>query len=188
MSENGLHEPSWAERSGWTLAWEFKRWAKHVLSGIPGRLGSALRCRFYGFGSCAKDVFIAEHFWAEYPKQLHIGEHTGINRGFFVNAGGGVTIDSWVLIGPGVTIYSQNHDLDGDPSLPLARRGDIRAQVHVGRGAWLAANVTVLPGVTVGEGAVVAAGAVVTHDVTPFTVVAGVPARQIRSLPQPDQR
>lgn len=188
MSKSGVHEPSWAERSGWTLGWELKRWAKCLLAGLPGRIGSGLRCRLYGFGSCGHDVFIAENFWAEYPKQLHIGEHTGVNRGLFVNAGGGVTIDSWVLIGPSVTIYSQNHDLESDPGIPFARRGDVRAPVHIGRGAWLAANVTVLPGVTIGEGAVVAAGAVVTHDVLPHSVVAGVPARQLRLLSTPESR
>jgi acetyltransferase-like isoleucine patch superfamily enzyme len=40
----------------------------------------------------------------------------------------------------------------------------------------------VLPGVTIGRGAIVAAGAVVTRDVEPLTIVAGVPARLLRSL------
>ena len=46
---------------------------------------------------------------------------------------------------------------------------------------WQGANVTVLPGVTIGEGAFVAAGAVVTKDVAPGTVVAGVPARFVKT-------
>ena len=54
--------------------------------------------------------------------------------------------------------------------------------VHVGRGAFLGANVTVLAGVTIGSGAFVAAGSVVTRDVPASTLVAGVPARAIRSL------
>lgn len=47
---------------------------------------------------------------------------------------------------------------------------------------WIAANVVVLPGVTVGEGAVVGAGSVVTKDVEPYALVAGNPARKVRSI------
>ena len=48
--------------------------------------------------------------------------------------------------------------------------------------AWIGANTTILPGVTVGENAVVAAGAVVTRNVPANTVVAGVPARVIKTI------
>jgi acetyltransferase-like isoleucine patch superfamily enzyme len=48
--------------------------------------------------------------------------------------------------------------------------------------AWIAAGATVLRGVTIGNGSVVAAGAVVTDDVPPFTIVAGNPARVVRTL------
>lgn len=44
-------------------------------------------------------------------------------------------------------------------------------------------NVIILKGVTIGEGAVVGAGSVVTHDVSPWTVVAGNPAREVKKLP-----
>jgi acetyltransferase-like isoleucine patch superfamily enzyme len=48
---------------------------------------------------------------------------------------------------------------------------------------WIGAGAVVLPGVTIGRGAVVAAGAVVTAPVEPYTVVAGVPARPIKTVP-----
>jgi acetyltransferase-like isoleucine patch superfamily enzyme len=63
------------------------------------------------------------------------------------------------------------------------RRGNVTpSPVHIGADVWLGANVTVLPGVTIGDGAVVAAGAVVAKDVAPRTLVAGVPAREVRRL------
>ena len=178
--------PDWAHRSGWSPAWELKRWVKCWLGSVPGRIGSVLRVRLYGFGGRGSDVFIAEGFWAEYPQSVRFGTSVGLNRGCFINAGGGVTIDDWVLIGPNVMIYSQTHDLDGDPALPLALRADVRRPVHIAQGAWLGANATILPGVTVGEYAVVAAGAVVSRDVPARTVVAGVPAAALRTLPEPE--
>lgn len=185
MTDPSAPNPTWATRSGWTLAWEIKRWIKCTLSGVPGRFGSFLRVRLYGFGAVGRDVFIGEGFWAEYPGNISFGDSVGLNRGCFINAGGGVTIEEWALIGPNVTIYSQSHDIDGDPDVPLALQGDVRAPVRIARGAWLGANSTILMGVTVGEGAVVAAGAVVTKDVPPRTVVGGVPASVIRTLEAP---
>jgi galactoside O-acetyltransferase len=46
---------------------------------------------------------------------------------------------------------------------------------------WLGAGVTVMDGVRVGRGSVIGAGAVVTHDVPPYSIMAGVPARSIGS-------
>jgi acetyltransferase-like isoleucine patch superfamily enzyme len=54
--------------------------------------------------------------------------------------------------------------------------------VRIENDAWICAGATILRGVTIGAGAIVGAGAVVTHDVPPFTVVAGNPARVVRNL------
>ena len=69
---------------------------------------------------------------------------------------------------------------------PIASRGDIVLEDDV----WLGVNAVVMDGVTIGQGAIVGAGAVVTHDVPPFTIVGGVPARIIGRRPdagQPDR-
>ncbi|MEM8838201.1 MAG: DapH/DapD/GlmU-related protein [Pseudomonadota bacterium] len=52
--------------------------------------------------------------------------------------------------------------------------------VSIGHDVWLGHGATILPGVTIGNGAVVGAGAVVSKDVSPYTIVGGVPARVIR--------
>lgn len=54
------------------------------------------------------------------------------------------------------------------------------ARVHVGNDCWIGHGAIILPGVSVGDGAVIAAGAVVSRSVPPYTIVGGVPARQIR--------
>ena len=68
-------------------------------------------------------------------------------------------------------------DAEHEADFFAARRA---RRVHVGHDTWIGHGATVLPGVTVGDGAVVGAGAVVTKDVTPYTVVGGVPAKPIR--------
>lgn len=55
-----------------------------------------------------------------------------------------------------------------------------KAEVVIGNDAWIGYRATLLSGITIGDGAIVAAGAVVTKDVPPYTVVGGVPAREIR--------
>lgn len=54
------------------------------------------------------------------------------------------------------------------------------ARVIIGNDVWIGHAAILLPGVTVGDGAVIAAGAVVSKDVAPYSIVGGVPARQIR--------
>lgn len=117
------------------------------------------------------------------PFSTDCGLNTHLGEGVFINAGcrfqdqGGIYIDDRALVGHNCVIATLNHNMD-----PARRANLIPEPVHIGADAWLGSNVTVLPGVRIGEGAVVAAGAVVTHDVTPRTVVGGVPAKLIKEL------
>lgn len=172
--------PSWSERSGWSMSWELKRWVKCFLGGIPGRFGSFLRQRGYPFSRCGFDVFIGERFWCEYPEHLELGDHVGINRGFLCNAAGGVSVGDWTLIGPDVTVYSQNHTVHSSEK-PRALLPDIPGPVSIGSNCWIGARAVILAGVTIGDNAVVGAGAVVTHDVASNDRVVGVPARNLSS-------
>ncbi len=83
----------------------------------------------------------------------------------------GVTLAADVFVGPSVVFTNVRR--------PRARfpRKDRFDPTRVEAGATLGANATLVAGVTVGRGAMVAAGAVVTHDVPPFTLVMGAPAR-----------
>lgn len=114
---------------------------------------------------------------SDYGRNLKIGEGVFINGGATFTDLGGIEISDRVLIGPNVTITSVNHPLD-----PAKRRGLELKPVKIEENAWIAANATILPGVTVGKNAVVAAGAVVTKDVPANSVVAGIPAKVIKKI------
>lgn len=117
------------------------------------------------------------------PFRTDCGKHLRFGRNVFVNSGcafqdqGGIVIGDEALIGHNVTLCTLNHSPD-----PASRGDLLPAPIVIGARVWMGANVTVVPGVTIGEGAIVAAGAVVTRDVPPNTVVAGVPARMIKTL------
>ena len=126
---------------------------------------------------------IDESFGLFPPFHTDCGKNTRIGKRVFINAGcqfqdqGGIEIGDDVLIGPQTIIATLNHDPD-----PEKRGGMFAKSVKIGNKVWLGARVTICPGVTIGEGAIAGAGAVVTKDVPPRTVVAGVPAKVIKTI------
>ena len=116
-------------------------------------------------------------FYTDFGKNIKVGRNVFINSGCCFQDQGGIEIDDGTLIGHQVVIATLNHDPDPE------KRGDMFPRpVKIGAKVWIGSHATLLPGVTVGEGAIVAAGAVVTRDVPPRSVVAGVPARVIKSI------
>ena len=90
-----------------------------------------------------------------------------------------IEIGDRVTIGHHVVFITSNHHIGPE----INRCGAIYTQpIHIGNGCWIGANVTILPGVNIGKGCVVAAGALVNRDVPCDSLVAGVPAKMIRSL------
>ena len=110
-------------------------------------------------------------------QNIVIGENVFINHDCSFLDLGGITVEDKVMIGPKVSINSENH-----PTEIQQRKTLVPSRVLIKRNAWIGANATILPGVTIGENSVVAAGAVVTKDVPENTVVAGVPAKVVKKL------
>ncbi len=116
-------------------------------------------------------------FYTDCGKNITIGKNVFIGSCCYFQDQGGVTIGDNVLVGHGTTFATLNHCYE-----PENRSSMIPKPIVIGNKVWIGANVTILPGVTVGENAVIAAGAVVTKDVPADSVVAGVPARVIKSI------
>lgn len=113
-------------------------------------------------------------------KSLTIGNNVGISQNCFIAIRGNITIGNDTIIGPNVSIFSENHITDS-LEIPIVKQGERRADVNIGDGVWIGTRVIILSGVTIGKGAIIAAGAVVTKDVAPYTIVGGVPAKLIRA-------
>ena len=61
-----------------------------------------------------------------------------------------------------------------------------KGDTHIGDGAWIGMRAMIMPGVNIGEGAIIAANSVVTKDVAPYCVVAGSPAKQLKTRFEPE--
>lgn len=132
------------------------------------------------------------------PTQVSLGQHTTLHPYCYLKSTGGtITVGDWVSIGEYTYINSMSSIVIGAnvliaPSCHItdanhvARKGQlVRLQgreaspVVIADDVWIGVGAKILTGVSVGEGAIVAAGAVVTKDVTPYSIVAGIPARKI---------
>ena len=111
---------------------------------------------------------------------LRIGDRCVIGRGSHIVAHHSLVIEDDVFTGPYVYITDQNHGY-ADPDVPIGRQMPSNASVRIGSGSWLGAGAVVLPGACIGRNVVIAAGSVVRGTVPDRCVVAGVPARVVRS-------
>jgi maltose O-acetyltransferase len=112
---------------------------------------------------------------------LDIGEECFVGDECLLDLAEGVRLERQVTLAERVLVLTHTnvgyHDHPLQAGFPATA-----APVVIERGSFLGANVTVLPGIRVGEQSFVAAGSVVTADVPPRTLVAGVPARPVRTI------
>lgn len=131
--------------------------------------------------ACGSDVSIDLPATIRGPDHVRIGSHVSINSFVHIWGQGGLVIGDDTLIASHTSITTLTHD----PLAALFRESLIQRPVVIGKNVWIGTHATILPGVTIGDGAIVAAGAVVTHDVPSRVLVAGIPAKIIRTLGDP---
>jgi acetyltransferase-like isoleucine patch superfamily enzyme len=107
-------------------------------------------------------------------KNISIGRDSIIGEGAVLDGRDKLTVGDHVDIASEVMIYNGEHDVN-DPTFK-----PIFAPVEIGDYVFIGPRAIILPGVNIGKGAVVGAGAVVTKDVEEFSIVGGVPAKEIK--------
>jgi galactoside O-acetyltransferase len=115
---------------------------------------------------------------------VSIGRNVHIAAGVYIFGGGGVVIEDFAGVSSRSVIYSTNDDYSGEhltgPTLPPEFTEITVAPVRIGRHAVVGAGSVVLPGVTFGEGSICGALSLIKRDVSPFTMVAGTPAKVVK--------
>jgi acetyltransferase-like isoleucine patch superfamily enzyme len=113
---------------------------------------------------------------------IEVGTNVFIGPYAVIYGHGGVHIGANTLVSMHCRILSSNHTIP-PAEVSIRSQPDVKLPTKIGRDVWLGAGVTVLGGVEIGDGAVVGAGAVVTHDLPPYSISHGVPARVVGQRP-----
>src|SRR5438445_3359937 len=119
--------------------------------------------------------------FVEIQKNAKIGKNCKISSHTFICEG--VTIEDNVFIGHGVTFINDSYPRATTPTGELQTQKDWGVEpTLVRRGASIGSGATILANITIGENALIGAGSVVTRDVPANSIVAGYPARLLRSI------
>lgn len=166
-----------ARQRGKALCWE-------INSLHPDEVEKRVELLSRLFGSMGKHVWLEPPIYASYGRNTTVGDCTYFNFGTTLVDDYKITIGSYVLFGPNVTIAVTNHPLHPE----LRPRGEMYARpVVIGDYVWLGAGAIVCPGVTIGEGSTIGAGSVVTRDIPPYVFAGGNPCKVIRALNDRDK-
>ena len=142
--------------------------------------------------SKGKNFFVFSPFYCEYGVNINVGKDCFVNyNGTFLDIAP-ITLEDNVWIGANVTLATPCHPFLVDERVVVDYpdgKHDLEygEPITIKSGCWIASSVTICGGVTIGENSIVAAGSVVTKDVPPNSLVAGVPAKVLRTLDEQDR-
>lgn len=121
-------------------------------------------------------------FWegSQYSPRLVIGNHVNIGQNLHLTCAEKIVIEDNVVCSARVTIIDNSHETNNRHQSVL-KQGIKTKPVRVCEGAFIGANVVILPGVTIGKHSIIGAGSIVTKDVPDYCTAVGAPARVIKA-------
>lgn len=117
-----------------------------------------------------KNVYISPY--------IVIGSYVRISENCKIRKG--TTIGDYSMLGPGVHIITATHNFTSI-DIPMSEQGTLEQPVTIGKDVWIGTNALILPGITISDHVIVAAGSIVTKDIPEYAIVAGNPAKIIKS-------
>lgn len=130
--------------------------------------------------NCGSKVKIKKNCIFDYPKEISVGNYTGIGQFCHLRGFGGIEIGEWCQISSYVTIVTVNHQINGKKYYNNIEHKPVK----IGNNVWIGTKAVILPGVEIGDNSIIAAGAVVTKNVEKNTIFGGVPAKLIKRINQ----
>ena len=135
---------------------------------------------FY-LGRNSRFLLISEYKGCSYEPGISIGNNVSIGNRFSALSAAPITIGDNALLASDILITSENHGMDPEQYESYSMNPLIAQPVTIGAGCWIGEKVIILPGVSLGDKCIVAAGSVVNKSFPPYTLIAGVPAKAIKT-------
>lgn len=153
-----------------------------AVRGLKGKKGLLIRYILLKglVKKCGDNVGIYENVYLHNISAISFGNNVSIHPMCYIEGYGGITLGDDVSIAHNVSILSVTHKYDL-LNTPIKYQPLEERSVTVGNDVWIGAKAIILGGNTINDGAIVGAGAVVTHDVPARKIVAGNPAKIIKS-------
>lgn len=176
----------------------YTMWIRNFVGRIGDHSRISCPCKLQGGGE--KNISIGNRStiqaycvlgcWEKYGNQIFspsiiIGNHCNIGEYSQITACNKISIGDGLLTGRFVYIGDNNHgglsDIEGTIP-PIERKLRSKGEIVIGNNVWIGDKVTILGGVHIGDNVIIAANAVVTKDILSNTIVAGVPAKVVKSI------
>lgn len=126
---------------------------------------------------------IGEWKGIKYHPQLIIGDNVSFNFYCHIGCLNKIVIGNNVMLGSHVLIEDHSHGTADDIDTPVAKRKlHSKGPIIIEDNVWIGENACILENVRIGKCSIIGANAVVTHDIPPYSVAVGVPAKVIKTI------
>lgn len=113
-------------------------------------------------------------------EQIKIGNNVGIGEFAYLGGAGGLEIGDECIAGQYLSCHPENHNYE-NPHISIRHQGVSRKGIKIGKNCWIGSKVTILDGVEIGDGCILAAGSVITKSFPKNSIIAGIPAKLIKT-------
>ncbi|HCA42006.1 MAG: acyltransferase [Saprospiraceae bacterium] len=151
-----------------------------ILMILPNEF-SKFRVRFYNKHGCIihKKTSISPN--VRIKGKFEMGEGSSIAQNCTISGEkAGIFIGENVMIAPNVVIVAFNHGIES-LEIPMSKQDNAEAPIIIENNVWIGANCTIGCGVKIGTGSIIAANSFVNKDISPYSIVGGVPAKFIKT-------